>query len=551
MNKNKKIFTLIFLLIFALPPQAEEVTLIVEGIGDSKANAIIDAQRNALRTSYGEFVSTNLTTLNNQLTKNENVNLVSGTVKDFKVISESENDFAIPPIVEVLMSVTVNKGKLVSFAKAIGDNVEIQGSLFGAEIRQQEINKNNEVIAMDHLAKKAETMSAFFDYEISVESPKRSPLIEEDYYIYSSLSLKTNNNYANLMNTVIDTLFEVAMKPEEREKYDELGTPYYALYLWAFERYFTRGESERKDRGKTGGACARSAGSLNFLRKAADCVKGEMQIVYLRSKESFLAFHSIRKQIERSVVGYEVSRKTRSDSKLLFPFPFAVTRNDSGLRGNPFEELHYHDVDNPRVSPAGTGGIDPDNTKLIDRVLERQPEENKRRLSDECPDSYDGPMHLCYEEVIWTDYVDDVIRMYGWDGSKYTIRIATFEPGGFFSDATLNPLGSNEDQMQSTCSSRLAHESKYYRDNPGIIKNECTRGYQISALESLTYPVFAYSKVYPCSNCTFEGLKRFGVLLIFPNDFEFSVLKFEDLVTKELLPTITAYTVDPDKPTKR
>ena len=84
--------------------------------------------------------------------------------------------------------------------------------------------------------------------------------------------------YANLMNTVIDTLFEVAMKPEEREKYDELGTPYYALYLWAFERYFTRGESERKDRGKTGGACARSAGSLNFLRKAADCVKGEMQI---------------------------------------------------------------------------------------------------------------------------------------------------------------------------------------------------------------------------------------------------------------------------------
>ena len=196
MKSNKKIFSLIFLLIFAFPLQAEDITLVVKGIGDSKANAIVDAQRNALRASYGEFVSSNLTTLNNQLTKNENVNLVSGTIKDFKVISESENDFAIPPIVEVLMSVIVNKGKLVSFAKAIGDNVEIQGSLFGAEIRQQEINKNNEAIAMDHLAKKAEIMSAFFDYEISVESPKRSPLNEEDYYIYSSLSLKTNNNYA-------------------------------------------------------------------------------------------------------------------------------------------------------------------------------------------------------------------------------------------------------------------------------------------------------------------------------------------------------------------
>ena len=154
---------------------------------------------------------------------------MSGTIKDFKVISESENDFAVPPIIEVLMEVTVNKGKLVSFAKAIGDNVEIQGSLFGAEIRQQEINKNNEAIAMDHLAKKAETMSAFFDYEISVESPKGSPVNEDDYFIYSSLSLTTNQNYRNLTMTVLDTISQIAMRPDEIKKYEELGTPYYRL----------------------------------------------------------------------------------------------------------------------------------------------------------------------------------------------------------------------------------------------------------------------------------------------------------------------------------
>ena len=152
---------------------SDDVTLVVKGIGDSKATAIIDAQRNALRASYGEFVSNNLTTLDNELTKNETVNLVSGTIQDSKLLSESTDDFSIPPIIEVLMKITVNKGKLVSFAKAIGDNVEIQGSLFGAEIKQQEINKNNEVTAMEHLAKKAETMSTFFDYEITVESPKK------------------------------------------------------------------------------------------------------------------------------------------------------------------------------------------------------------------------------------------------------------------------------------------------------------------------------------------------------------------------------------------
>lgn len=363
------------------------------------------------------------------------------------------------------------------------------------------------------------------------------------------------------MNTVIDTLFQVAMDSEEREKYDELGTPYYALYLWAFERYSTRRESERADRAYSGGACNRASGSMNFLRLAADCVKGEMQIVYLRSKESFFAFHSIREQIERSVVGYEVSRKTRSDSKLLFPFPF-VTASNEDLRGNPFSQLAYHVGDDPqshRIGQTKAGGIDSDNIRLIDRVLERQPEKDKKRLSNECPDRYQigkgVPVHLCYEEVIWTDYVRDVLRMYGFDGYKNTMHIATFEPGGFFSDANLIPLALSDNTIQSTCSSRMFHESKYYRDNPGIIKENCTDpSYAYSnmgSLKSLTYPVFAYSKIDGCSNCTFEGLKRFGVLLIFPNDFEFSVLKFEDLVSKELLPTITAYTVDPDKPTKR
>ncbi len=98
---------------------SDDVTLVVKGIGDSKATAIIDAQRNALRASYGEFVSNNLTTLDNELTKNETVNLVSGTIQDSKLLSESEDDFSVPPIIEVLMKITVNKGKLVSFAKAI------------------------------------------------------------------------------------------------------------------------------------------------------------------------------------------------------------------------------------------------------------------------------------------------------------------------------------------------------------------------------------------------------------------------------------------------
>jgi len=217
------------LLILACDLIAEDLTLNVTGVGESKADAILDAQRNALRVSYGEFVSSNLTTLNNQLTKNETVNLVSGTVKDFKVLSESVNDFSIPPIVEVLLRVKVGKGQLISFARAIGDNVEVQGSLFGAEIRQQEQNKKNESVALEHLEKKAKLMSTFFDYEIKVGDPKQSTVNSNDYVIGSLVTLKPNKNYQNLISTLESTLKEISMKKEERDKYINLNTSIHGL----------------------------------------------------------------------------------------------------------------------------------------------------------------------------------------------------------------------------------------------------------------------------------------------------------------------------------
>ena len=44
--------------------------------------------------------------------------------------------------------------------------------------------------------------------------------------------------------------------------------------------------------------------------------------------------------------------------------------------------------------------------------------------------------------------------------------------------------------------------------------------------------------------------KRLGLLLIYPEDFEFATLQFEDIVKKDQIASITAYSVDPDKPTK-
>ena len=534
---------------------SDDVTLVVKGIGDSKATAIIDAQRNALRASYGEFVSNNLTTLDNELTKNETVNLVSGTIQESKLLSESKDDFSIPPIIEVLMEITVNKGKLVSFAKAIGDNVEIQGSLFGAELKQQQINIKNEAIAMEHLVKKAEIMVALFDYEIEVNSPKRSVTNETDYYIYSSMSLKTNQNYINLIETVFDTMNSIAMKPDEIKKFNEINTPYHTLYIADILDLPPRDSLDRCIEKYAEGDYRQQS---DFEAKNPRIIVGIKNITNsklykfnLRTNESLRSFEKIRDSIYRSMARYEPYRQTRTDKRIMFPFRLALKDTDMECYMTTFNNVSYfqdRSIFNKYISSSA----------LKERVQEMQPEKDKKKSSIYY-DKFGAVNRIEYEDQNFSNYALDVDRIHayrGW-GQDY-INVYHREEAWIGDDKIFSP-SSNEERI-NRCIDRITITQKipnyiiyelpgYETPTENCVARSNTSKYRDGGYEpnSLALPTFIYST----PNSINSQDQKFGIFFTYPKGLEFANLKYEDVVDQNTLSSITGYIVDPDKKTKR
>lgn len=486
--------------------KAEDLELNVVGVGDSKASAIIDAQRNALRTSYGEFVSTNLTVLNNELTKNETVNLVSGTIKDFEVLSESINDFAVPPIVEVLLRVTVSKGKLITFAKAIGDTVQVQGSLFGAEIRQQEINKQNELVALEHLEKKAKQMSAFFDFETKVGTPQQSTLSNNDFIISVVIQLTPNKNFTNLMSALSTTLKQISMSKTERGKYNELNIPIYKLGLINLNQLLASGQ------------------------RFSD--PGDLKSLYFRSPKAAQMLSAINDHLHQSAFNYELIRQSSTEKKLLLPYgPIAYIG----------WEKEYRIFGHERARSA-----------YANLVIRHMPKDDKAKVQP-CPPKYnawDNRYDICMGDNDWSTYVLDVSHKF-W-GNKNIGGIRYIRPETSVSKRTFHAWMPNWEQAPLTLSRTQCRGSAkrpeesfdrtplgyyYYRNSPSCHFYSTTELIYAPNLESWN----SHRNIEP---------ENLGYLVVRQTKDIFAELYFEDVVSRDMLSRITAYAVDADNQTK-
>lgn len=208
----------------------DEVALTVSADGATKEEATKIALRSAIEQAYGAFVSANTTILNDEMVKDEIVTISNGNIKSYQEVAS-----ALLPNgrTTVTLNAIVSISKLTSYAQSKGATTEFAGAAFAMNVKMMELNKQNEMKALDNLILQIkEILPTAFDLELIVGEPQlcygrgRKPFSDycrvneninlDNYYTLPiNIIFKYNENLTTLWSLISSTLKSVEPSQEE------------------------------------------------------------------------------------------------------------------------------------------------------------------------------------------------------------------------------------------------------------------------------------------------------------------------------------------------
>lgn len=229
----KKVLFVLSLLICSInvfSQQNDEVTLVVSADGSTKEEATKNALRSAIEQAYGTFVSANMNILNDEVVKDKIVTITNGNIKKYQEVASNimpDGNFYIT------LEATVCISKLVNFVQSKGAETEFAGATFGMNMKMIELNKTNELKAIEHLMQQLDLMaenSNLFDLVLSMGEPSLTGN-KKEYSVGGSINLVYNQNTQNYFDILYNTLLSLSMSEEEQNEYDELNINRYIINI--------------------------------------------------------------------------------------------------------------------------------------------------------------------------------------------------------------------------------------------------------------------------------------------------------------------------------
>ena len=203
------------------------VTITATGSGKTQDDAKQSALRSAIEQTFGVFVSSKTEIFNDQLVADEIASVANGNIQSFKILNASQlpgGEWG------VTLNAVISVNKLTSFVQSKGVTVEFQGSLFAINIKQQILNEEAELKAIQNMVSVLfEPMQLGFDYKIKSENPTSVNGNNDKWKIPIEVTATTNKNMELCTNYCFKTLGSIGLSEKETSSYSSLNKPVYSI----------------------------------------------------------------------------------------------------------------------------------------------------------------------------------------------------------------------------------------------------------------------------------------------------------------------------------
>lgn len=220
MNRILSLIAALFLSV-AIFAQVDEVTLTTIGTGRTEDEATHMALRNAIEQTFGTFVSANTAILNDEIVKEEIVNISSGNIKEFQKLAVS----SLPNgHISVSLKATVSVNRLISYTQGKGAAVEFAGQTFAANVKLMKLKAASADKAYATMVEQLELLAnKMFDFDFSVNN---NPYKIGTYFLFDAYVVIYANSYSHHFQEVLQsTQGALALSPQEKTAFERIGIP--------------------------------------------------------------------------------------------------------------------------------------------------------------------------------------------------------------------------------------------------------------------------------------------------------------------------------------
>lgn len=175
--------------------QAKDVALITTGEGASKELAVREALVAAVEQAYGVYVSGNTHILDDELIRDEVVQIKRGNIKKYNIL----NELKLPDkSYSVTLETTVSTDKLLKFAESKGATCELAGKTVASNLELYKLYLSNGARAMKHLYNTLGwIVPKMYDYKLHTGEPI---VYKSDVYVPVAVDCVLNDNFETFLD---------------------------------------------------------------------------------------------------------------------------------------------------------------------------------------------------------------------------------------------------------------------------------------------------------------------------------------------------------------